>query len=316
MSCLSRWSARPTASSDVNESTPANVYAVRAAAQSAPGTKGEAMIRRLLVVVAVGSAVAACSSPTGTTTVLPSAAGTTSAASTASKSSTPVSTQASRRGTAEQDLAPFLAEVRQADARLRHAAALINAGIGAAVVLVDQVTATAVRAAQPDTAAARAVPRGLAPELLRRTLVVYHDLVARHAAMGYFLAPGSHPRGSGSGVSSAAGLMLECLANGAAPASRFAADLASLEQYARTQPAITAAQEDVVAEAEVAVRVRLIVARNRCADECGSAVFTNLAKVTWTVRPTASAAGQGEVEGVTFTVTPSARGWAVKLNAC
>jgi hypothetical protein len=192
------------------------------------------MIRRLLVVVAVGSAVAACSSPTGTTTVLPSAAGTTSAASTASKSSTPVSTQASRRGTAEQDLAPFLAEVRQADARLRHAAALINAGIGAAVVLVDQVTATAVRAAQPDTAAARAVPRGLAPELLRRTLVVYHDLVARHAAMGYFLAPGSHPRGSGSGVSSAAGLMLECLANGAAPASRFAADLASLEQYART----------------------------------------------------------------------------------
>ena len=82
------------------------------------------------------------------------------------------------------------------------------------------------------------------------------------------------------------------------------------------QPAITAAQEDVVAEAELAVRVRLIVARNRCADECGSAVFTNLAKVTWTVRPTASAAGQGEVEGVTFTVTPSARGWAVKLNAC
>jgi hypothetical protein len=272
------------------------------------------MIRRLLIVVAAASAVAACSSPTGTTTLLPSAAGTTSAGST--PASAPVSTTTLPRGTAEKDLAPFLAEARQADARLRHAAALINAGIGADVVLVDQVTATAVRAAQPDAAAARAVPRGLAPELLRRTLVVYNDLVARHAAMGYFLAPGSHSRASATGVSSEAGLMLDCLANGAAASSRFVADLASLEQYARTQPATAVAREDLDAEAELAVRVRSVVARNRCADECGSDVFTNLAKLTWTVRPTTSAAGQGDLEGVRFTVTPSPQGWVVKLNAC
>lgn len=272
------------------------------------------MTRRLFVAAAVVSAVVACSSPTGTPTVSPSAAATTFAVSKAP--STPLSTTTLKRGTAEEDLAPFLAEAREADARLRHAAALINAGIGADVVRVDQVTATAVRAADPDAAAARAVPRGLTPELLRRTLVVYHDLVARHAAMGYFLAPGNYSRASVTGGSSQAGLMLECVAYGAAPASRFTADLSSLEQYARTQPAITAAHEDVVAEAELAVRLRSIVARNRCADECGSAVFTNLAKLTWTVRPTTSAAGQGELEGVTFTVTPSAQGWVVKLNAC
>jgi len=199
--------------------------------------------------------------------------------------------------------------VRQVDARLRRAATLINGGIGDHVVRVDRATVESVRAADPD-AAARVVPPGLAPELLRRTLTVYNDLVARRAAMGHFQYAGSYARPG------TAGPMLECLANGAAPASRFATDLASLEHYADTQLAASSAYEDPRVSAELAVRLQQIKGRNRCADECGSALFTGLAPVTWTVRPTTHKAGIGELEGVTFTVVPNTHGWVVRFNAC
>lgn len=146
-------------------------------------------------------------------------------------------------------------------------------------------------------------------ELLHRTLVVYNDLVARHAAMGQFQTSGSYSRAAAQG-------MLKCLGNGAAPASRFAADLVSLEQYARTRPATAAPAETPETEAEVAVRLELITVRNRCADECGSAVFTDLARLTWTIRPTTTTAGRGLLEEAAFTATPSTQGWVVRFNAC
>jgi hypothetical protein len=272
------------------------------------------MIRRLIVIVAVGSALSACSSPAGPTAAPPTVAettsGSTSAAATAGTPGTPAATTATReRGTAHEGIAPFLDQARRVDARLRHAAALINAGIGDDLVRVDATTAEAVRAAEPD-AAARAVPPGLPREILRRTLVVYNDLVARRAAMRDFQRTGSYAR------TGDAAPMLQCLAGGAAPASRFAADLGSLERYAHTQPASTPADQPPEAAAELAVRLQLIGARNECADECGSAVFTDLAKLTWTVRPTASRAGHGTLEGATFTVTPKAHAWVVRFNAC
>jgi hypothetical protein len=56
--------------------------------------------------------------------------------------------------------------------------------------------------------------------------------------------------------------------------------------------------------------------RNGCADECGAYVYTTLAPLTWTHTPTATTAGRGELEGITFTVTPQDREWAVSHNAC
>ena len=276
--------------------------------------RGSCTIRHLLVsivgIVAALSVVAGCSSPTSPSTGPGATAGATPTAVTAAVSPSPAGTTSTTRGPASRSgLAAFLAEARQVDARLRRAAALINAGIGDDVVRVDQAIVDAVHAAEPDTAA-RAVPTGLAPETLRLTLVVYNDLVSRHAAMGHFVRPGSFSR-AGDGR-----LMLTCLANGAAPAARFLTDLASLDRYAASRPAATPTGQDPEPAAGLAVRLELIRAHNQCADECGSGVFTDLAKLSWTVRPTRSTAGHGELEGVTFTVTATSRSWAVRFNAC
>src|SRR5207249_943070 len=137
------------------------------------------MIIRLLAIIAVSSVVAACS-PTGPHTAASTAATTTSASTSSALSAATSPTPAgpastAERRTAREDLAPFLAEARRVDAGLRHAATLINPGIGHDVVRVDPATVAAVHAAAPN-AAARAVPVGLAPETLRRTLRVYNDL--------------------------------------------------------------------------------------------------------------------------------------------
>jgi hypothetical protein len=271
---------------------------------------------RPLVIAAaiVASSVAACSSSTGSSTGPSTVAGTTSqsaaAVPIAAASSTPVHTSATRNATAEKDLARFLTEARKADVRLRQAARLINAGIGDDTVRVDQATLDAVRDAAPD-AAARAVPIGLDRELLRRTLVVYNDLAARHAAMGYFRGtPRTHPM-AGDGEH-----MLECLANGGAAAARFVTDLAALQSLARTRPAAAPAASQPEAEAELAVRLARIDLRNTCSDECGANVYNDLAPLIWTRKPTAAAAGQGELEGIRFTATPQAGGWAVASDAC
>jgi hypothetical protein len=213
--------------------------------------------------------------------------------------------------TAEADLARFLVEARNADARLRRAAALINTGIGDDAVRVDQATVDAVRAAAPE-AAARAVPLGLERELLRRTLVVYNDLAARHAAMGQFGGPPrTHPMTGGDGED-----MLKCLANGGVAAARFAADLAALQSLARIRPAAAATSSRPESKAELAVRLARIDGRNTCSDECGATVYTRLAPLTWTVKPSATSAGRGALEGITFTATPRAGGWAVASDAC
>jgi hypothetical protein len=194
---------------------------------------------------------------------------------------------------------------------LRRAAALINVGIGDDVVRVDPATADAVRAAAPDAAAA-AVPPGLQSELLRRTLVVYNDLAARHAAMsGFRFAPRTYP------LADVREDLLRCLANGARAAARFAADLAALQSFARSRPAapVTAAS-DPESAAELAVRLARIDTRNTCSEECGANVYTDLAPLTWTLKPTAAAAGRGELEGITFTTTPQSSGWAVSSDAC
>jgi hypothetical protein len=139
-----------------------------------------------IVATIVAMSVLACSS-TGSSVGPTRAAGATQKPATetpaATASSTPAGAPAASQETAESVLARFAAEARKADERLRHAAALINAGIGEDTVRVDRATADAVRAAAPD-AAARAVPLGLDDELLQRTLAVYNDLAARHAAMG------------------------------------------------------------------------------------------------------------------------------------
>jgi hypothetical protein len=285
------------------------------------------MTRCSLIIAAaiVASSVAACSSSTGSSTrsstaAVEAAANTSpspaagpeppASAPTATTSSAPAGTSAAKRRTAEEDLTRFLAEARKADARLRRAAALINAGIGDDAVRVDPATADAVRAAAPD-AAADAVPPGLQSELLQRTLVVYNDLASRHAAMsGFRFAPRTYPM-SGEGKD-----LLRCLANGARATARFAGDLAALQSLARSRPATLTAASDPVSAAGLAVRLARIDSRNTCSDECGANVYTELAPLIWTLKPTAATAGRGELEGITFTTTPQDGGWAVSSDSC
>jgi hypothetical protein len=282
------------------------------------------MTRFSLVVAAaiVASSVAACSSSTGSSTgpsigsSIPAATAAQSpaAAPAATTSSEPVGTSATPRATAEEDLARFLAEARKADVRLRRAAALIDAGIGDDAIRVDRATADAVRAAAPD-AAADAVPLGLQSDLLQRTLLVYNDLAARHAAMsGFRFAPRTYPMAgpmAGEGRD-----LLRCLANGARASARFAGDLAALQSLARSRPATVTAASDPESAAGLAVRLSRIDSRNTCSEECGANVYTELAPLIWTLKPTAATAGRGELEGITFTTTPQDGGWSVSSDSC
>jgi hypothetical protein len=211
------------------------------------------------------------------------------------------------RGAADE-LEPFFAQARLADGRLRAAAALVNADLGArSSVRFREATVAAARAAKP-TAAARAIPGGLPPRLLGAVLLVYSDLADRSAALNQV------------GFESDGASLLECLRNGRGPAARFAADLAAAQKLAAASGAFDPAPPGSRTVAEVALQVWYVDGFYNGCGGCGGQLLTRPQTIVWKAEPAVAPGSpptDGTIGGVRFWARYQAgRGWDVGLMAC
>jgi hypothetical protein len=222
------------------------------------------------------------------------------------ESPTPTKTRRPTRHAAD-DLAPFFAEARLADGRLRTAAALVNADLGTEpVVHFREATVAAARATWP-TATARAIPAGLPPDLLRAVLLVYSDLADRSVALRRV------------GPEADRADLLNCLHNGQEPAARFPADLATAQKLAAASPAVVVPPPDSRAVAEVALHLLYLNRLYGCDDECGGPV-AQPPTITWKANPPVAPgapATDGTIGGLGFRAKyQPGRGWEVDILAC
>ena len=222
-----------------------------------------------------------------------------------------VSTPTAPASTAADGLRRFFASAAAADRRLHAVAMLINGGIGSAGVGFPPATVAAVKAAQP-VASAAAIPAGLRPRLLRAVMLVQSDLASRWYAFGPVTeglrGPPAYERDR----------VLDCLANGAPAAARFAADLAAARSLAASLPPIQAAAPGSRAAAEVAIRLEFIAKADGGCDSCGGYLATSPPQIVWRHIPNAYGAPfDGTAGGIPFRASYRAgTGWSVFLNAC
>lgn len=218
--------------------------------------------------------------------------------------------------TAAGQLAAFVAAAEHADSQLRHAAALVNADIGAASMRFTPATMAAVRGLDY-TAPGAAIPAGLPAGLLEDVMVVCGDLASRDGAFNGVRIFGSSGRELPIGGQDARDL-LRGLRNGAPAAARFGADLAAVRTLARQTPPVRIAPPDSRAAAEVAVRLDSLGRRNHCSYDFGGWAPAALEPLTW--QPAADQhAGHyaGTIGGIRFQADYAAgHGWSVTIYAC
>ena len=214
---------------------------------------------------------------------------------------------------AGEHLAGFFTQSQQMDVKLRHAAALINAGFVGHTVQVDRATIDAIREIQPWTLA-RTIPGGLDRDLQRSVLLVYSDLAARRAAMNGVIEYASGeplPRDSVEGRH-----LLACLANGSRAAATFKEHLTAARTAASVATLTLAAPTSRQA-AEAAIQARYIEKHNNGCDACGGYILRDLPPLTWKSTVEHGDRFDGTVGGVLFQARyQAAQGWTVSLNAC
>lgn len=270
-----------------------------------------ALVRRAGLVTMIALGLAAC----GHATTPPQGGGTSGTPSPPAATSSPsagVTSPPAPSATAQ--LAPFISAAEQADSQLHHAAALVNAEIGATSMRFSPATLAAVHALS-DSAAGRAIPAGMPVELLRSVLTVYGDLSARTGAFGgvRLYGYGGHelPIGGQDAKS-----VLRGLHNGAPVAARFDADLATVRSLAQQTPPLTVAPPVSRPAAELALRVNSIDKHNFCSELFGGYAPTQLETVTWTTDQP-SQHYQGTIGGTAFQADyTAAHGWLININAC
>lgn len=271
------------------------------------------------VLVAVTIGLTACGSSTdkkaATTATATTATATTGTATTTRSAGSTTTTGATSTSppapTAAADLAPFFTAAGLVDARLKAAAALVNANIGPNGIS-DQVTLDAIGALNPEEAAT-AIPAGLSPELLLKVLIAQSDLSSRSAAFSGGI--GIHGDFHGQGIEAAT----KCLKNGDKAAAQFASDLASAKDLAATSAPVEAVAPDSHVAGELAVRLADLRLRNYGCAGCGGSLLTDLAPVTWYGQPqtTVNGTANGDIGGLTFDYTYTAdKGWDIHLHAC
>ncbi len=225
----------------------------------------------------------------------------------------PATTPAPTRSTpaapsAADQLAGFFSAAGALDSQLKHAAALVNAGVGKTSMSFPPIT-RAVVSALSTKEAARTIPAGLPAELLRQTLLVYGGLESRMTSLrGVSMFGDESPLK----LSSQDGeYVYRCLGNGAPAAARFTTDLAALRAAALAAAPITLSAPGSRAAADLALRIQAINLHNSGCMECGGFVATTLAPVVWT-----SQSG-GTVNGIQFQVIYHAgAGWEARIWAC
>lgn len=250
----------------------------------------------------------------GTTAPGTTAPGTSSPGTSATPTAT--SPPAQPRASAAGQLAGFFAAAGQADARLKHATALVNGGIGTTSMHFSPAALAAVNALDT-TPVAHAIPAGLSAELLRRVLLAYSDLESR--TMSLKRIPESTNAASPLPMSGQeGGYIYGCLRNGAPAAARFGADLASARALAQATQPVTVARPDSRAAADLALRIAFINGSNSGCMTCGGAVFTTLTPVIWHPAYVPGVGhSDGTIGGVGFVARYHvAQGWQVKLWAC
>lgn len=229
------------------------------------------------------------------------------------------------------DLTAFIDAAREVDTRLHAATPLVNASIQTDAVVVDERTATAVKAIDI-SAVASTIPAGMPAELMRQVLTVYSDLVSRTLAMsGFRYADRTYSRISSEGAMGPAEgeEMVQCLANGSPAAQRFEADLAAVVTTAGSTPPLPALDPTSLAYPELEARLQEIVARNGGCGACGGHVATRSSSIVWddpapsattrngTIVYVPDETGTHEDWGISFTATYApGEGWTVDIHAC
>jgi hypothetical protein len=181
----------------------------------------------------------------------------------------PRATPKPHRFSAADQLAGFFTAAEHADQQIRHATRLINGGIHADVIVLDQRTVRAVKGIDTRSVV-RAIPGGLNARQLRSVLQVYADLSSRRAAFNRVLEYADQsplPR-----TSTNAKDLVTCLSHGASAAARFADDLAASRTLAAASAPVTIAPARSRLTAEVAIHAHSIDLPNNGCGECGGVV--------------------------------------------
>jgi hypothetical protein len=241
--------------------------------------------------------------------------GASTAGTTAQQTATGPVTQTVPSRTAADDLAPYFSAAQSLSQQLAAAAVLINSGIHANTMSFDQTTLDAITAIDPSSAA-KQIPAGIPPDLLRAVLRVQSELVSRRAA---FNTVTSHPTDRP--------YVLSCLANGAPAAARFAGDLAAARSLAARTPPIAVAGPTSRPAADLAIYLQYFEGVNMCCGSCGGVIATELPVISW-VPPTGRTWAPPHGWNGTLKATPtstetlpfsaqylSGKGWSVQFAA-
>jgi hypothetical protein len=210
----------------------------------------------------------------------------------------------------------FLAAAAADDAQLKRVAAVVNQQIGPSVIRFPAAEVSAVNALPGyAAAAAKAIPGGVPPELLRRVMLTYSDLESRTAA---FRAVSRYARAIGtlSATSSDGRDLVQGLTRGAPAAARFAGDLAAVRDLAAATAPLALAAPGARASAEVAVRVARINSANTGCASTGGWVGTRLFPLTWHPQSIGSFHASGTVDTIPFSAAYQPGGWRATLYVC
>jgi hypothetical protein len=256
--------------------------------------------------------------PAGATPNTTTSAGTNAPATTPPTGGTSSAPRSSTsRPSAADQLAGFFTAAARADQQERHAATLVNGGIGTTKIVFSPATVAAVRAIDTQSVA-RAIPGGLSPTLLRPLLQVYSDLAVRQAAFNRIFEYANDSPLPLSGRQ--AKEVITCLGNGNTPARWFATDLAAARTTAQGTPRVVLAPERSRLAAEAAIRAELIRGPNFCSAECGGFYSRSIQLYPITWKHTVLGPGStwdGTVGTMLFTARyVTGQGWKVGFNAC
>ncbi len=221
---------------------------------------------------------------------------------------------ASRAPSAADQLAAFVAAAERVDGQLRHAATLVNTGIGAQRLEFTPATFAAIRAIDVQ-GLGKTVAAGMPERLQTQTLLVFSDLVSRYQSLKSVLeADRQQPLERADGL---AEYIMACLPNGAPAAARFTADLSALRSLSASLPRFTVAAPDSRTAAAVAALVEYIRLSNGGCMSCGGEIFTKPIPVVWTTASAGAKHLEGTVAGIDFSADyKPGDGWSVIIRAC
>ena len=294
-----------------------------------PGGRVRIMISAVATAAMLATAgCGAAGSASGPSVTGSGAAGTTPNSSTSAGSNSPTTTpptggtssaprSTSSRPSAADQLAGFFTAAARADQQERHAATLVNGGIGTTKIVFSPATVAAVKAIDTRSVA-RAIPGGLSPTLLRSLLQVYADLTVRQAAFNRVIEYAHDSPLPLSGQQ--AKEVITCLGNGNTPARLFTTDLTAARTLARGTPRVVLAPERSRLAAETAIRAQLIRGPNFCSAECGAYYSRSIQLYPITWKHTVLAPGStwdGTIGTMLFTARfVTGQGWQIGFNAC